>query len=161
CWYIYRHYATVCAALSLLVEKKTVVALTLQLILYTSVITLRKLDCNPLDFFIQHMTAPHASSWILAKFKFSLFHSWSCGHLPVPSNVHPGDVASNIRMAIQLYPMISDAAMVMFSAYRDFNPLVRSEKVVKEPVKIVFVRIERPFNVIYQSTISYQQLQRI
>ncbi|EFH62226.1 predicted protein [Arabidopsis lyrata subsp. lyrata] len=116
-------------------EKKTVVALTLKLILYTSV-TLRKLDCNPLDFFIQHMT--------------TLFYSWSCGHCPVLSNVRPEDVASNIRMATQLHPMISSAAMVIFSPYRDFNAPAGSEKIVKEPHQIVFGKIGRPFSVIPQ-----------
>ncbi|AEC06416.1 Putative endonuclease or glycosyl hydrolase [Arabidopsis thaliana] len=49
---------------------------------------------------------------------------WDMENCPVPSDVRPEDVASNIRMAIQLHPVIS-GPVVNFSAYGDFNGFPR------------------------------------
>lgn len=43
---------------------------------------------------------------------------------PVPSDVRPEDVASNIRTAIQLHPVVS-GSVVVFSAFGDFNAFPR------------------------------------
>ncbi|GLJ18748.1 hypothetical protein SUGI_0334640 [Cryptomeria japonica] len=45
---------------------------------------------------------------------------WDIENCPVPADVHPEDVASNIRMALQLHPVIK-GVVTMFSAYGDFN----------------------------------------
>ncbi|CAH2051728.1 unnamed protein product [Thlaspi arvense] len=49
---------------------------------------------------------------------------WDIENCPVPSDVRPEDVASNIRMAIQLHPVIS-GPVVVFSAFGDFNAFPR------------------------------------
>ncbi|EOA30439.1 hypothetical protein CARUB_v10013562mg [Capsella rubella] len=49
---------------------------------------------------------------------------WDIENCPVPSDVRPEDVASNIRMAIELHPVIS-GPVVTFSAYGDFNGFPR------------------------------------
>lgn len=49
---------------------------------------------------------------------------WDMENCPVPSDVRPEDVAGNIRMAIQLHPVIS-GPVVNFSAYGDFNGFPR------------------------------------
>lgn len=49
---------------------------------------------------------------------------WDIENCPVPSDVRPEDVAGNIRMALQVHPVIKGAVM-MFSAYGDFNSFPR------------------------------------
>ncbi|GAV78767.1 NYN domain-containing protein/OST-HTH domain-containing protein [Cephalotus follicularis] len=49
---------------------------------------------------------------------------WDIENCPVPSDVRPEDVAGNIRMALQVHPIIKGAVM-MFSAYGDFNAFPR------------------------------------
>ncbi|XP_062091168.1 uncharacterized protein LOC133797314 [Humulus lupulus] len=49
---------------------------------------------------------------------------WDIENCPVPSDVRPEDVAGNIRMALRLHPIIEGAVM-MFSAYGDFNAFPR------------------------------------
>ncbi|KAK1563059.1 hypothetical protein Q3G72_021618 [Acer saccharum] len=49
---------------------------------------------------------------------------WDIENCPVPSDVRPEDVAGNIRMALQVHPVIRGAVM-MFSAYGDFNAFPR------------------------------------
>ncbi|XP_019098719.1 PREDICTED: uncharacterized protein LOC109132022, partial [Camelina sativa] len=49
---------------------------------------------------------------------------WDIENCPVPSDVRPEDVASNVRTAIQLHPLIS-GPVVTFSAYGDFNGFPR------------------------------------
>ncbi|CAJ2650183.1 unnamed protein product [Trifolium pratense] len=49
---------------------------------------------------------------------------WDIENCPVPSDVRPEDVAGNIRMALQVHPVITGAVM-MFSAYGDFNAFPR------------------------------------
>ncbi|KAF7810974.1 Endonuclease or glycosyl hydrolase [Senna tora] len=49
---------------------------------------------------------------------------WDIENCPVPSDVRPEDVAGNIRMALQVHPIIK-GAVVMFSAYGDFNAFPR------------------------------------
>ncbi|KAG6710518.1 hypothetical protein I3843_05G006400 [Carya illinoinensis] len=45
---------------------------------------------------------------------------WDIENCCVPSDVRPEDVASNIRMALRVHPVIKGSVM-MFSAYGDFN----------------------------------------
>ncbi|KAJ4716303.1 Meiosis arrest female protein [Melia azedarach] len=49
---------------------------------------------------------------------------WDIENCPVPSDVRPEDVAGNIRMALWVHPVIR-GAVVMFSAYGDFNAFPR------------------------------------
>lgn len=49
---------------------------------------------------------------------------WDIENCPVPSDVRPEDVAGNIRMALQVHPIIKGAVMT-FSAYGDFNGFPR------------------------------------
>ncbi|KAK4724340.1 hypothetical protein R3W88_027119 [Solanum pinnatisectum] len=49
---------------------------------------------------------------------------WDIENCPVPSNVHPEDVAGNIRMALRVHPVIK-GLVTMFSAYGDFNAFPR------------------------------------
>ncbi|CAK8576818.1 unnamed protein product [Lathyrus sativus] len=49
---------------------------------------------------------------------------WDIENCPVLSDVLPEDVAGNIRMALQVHPVIKGAVM-MFSAYGDFNAFPR------------------------------------
>ncbi|KAI5386988.1 uncharacterized protein LOC127101199 [Lathyrus oleraceus] len=49
---------------------------------------------------------------------------WDIENCPVPSDVRPEDVAGNIRMALQVHPVIKGVVM-MFSAYGDFNAFPR------------------------------------
>jgi hypothetical protein len=49
---------------------------------------------------------------------------WDIENCPVPSDVRSEDVAGNIRMALQVHPVIKGAVM-MFSAYGDFNSFPR------------------------------------
>ncbi|KAJ9175307.1 hypothetical protein P3X46_013874 [Hevea brasiliensis] len=49
---------------------------------------------------------------------------WDIENCPVPSDVRPEDVAGNIRMALRVHPIIKGAVM-MFSAYGDFNSFPR------------------------------------
>ncbi|KAF1874858.1 hypothetical protein Lal_00007473 [Lupinus albus] len=49
---------------------------------------------------------------------------WDIENCSVPSDVRPEDVAGNIRMALQVHPIIKGAVM-MFSAYGDFNAFPR------------------------------------
>ncbi|KAL1195961.1 hypothetical protein V5N11_025134 [Cardamine amara subsp. amara] len=49
---------------------------------------------------------------------------WDIENCPVPSDVRPEDVAGNIRMAIQLHPVIT-GPVINFSAYGDFNAFPR------------------------------------
>ncbi|KAF2531421.1 hypothetical protein F2Q70_00029664 [Brassica cretica] len=49
---------------------------------------------------------------------------WDIENCPVPSDVRPEDVASNIRTAIQLHPVVS-GSVVVFSAFGDFNAFPR------------------------------------
>lgn len=49
---------------------------------------------------------------------------WDIENCPVPSDVRPEDVAGNIRMALQVHPVIKGAVM-LFSAYGDFNSFPR------------------------------------
>lgn len=49
---------------------------------------------------------------------------WDIENCPVPSDVRPEDVAGNIRMALRVHPIINGAVM-MFSAYGDFNAFPR------------------------------------
>lgn len=49
---------------------------------------------------------------------------WDIENCPVPSDVRPEDVAGNIRMALRVHPIIKGAVM-MFSAYGDFNAFPR------------------------------------
>ncbi|XP_062176732.1 uncharacterized protein LOC133881732 [Alnus glutinosa] len=49
---------------------------------------------------------------------------WDIENCPVPSDVRPEDVAGNIRMALRVHPIIK-GAVVMFSAYGDFNAFPR------------------------------------
>ncbi|XP_010526950.1 PREDICTED: uncharacterized protein LOC104804376 [Tarenaya hassleriana] len=49
---------------------------------------------------------------------------WDIENCPVPSDVRPEDVASNIRMALRVHPVIN-GAVVVFSAYGDFNAFPR------------------------------------
>lgn len=49
---------------------------------------------------------------------------WDIENCPVPSDVRPEDVAGNIRMALQVHPVIKGAVM-LFSAYGDFNAFPR------------------------------------
>ncbi|RYR34324.1 hypothetical protein Ahy_A10g049133 [Arachis hypogaea] len=57
---------------------------------------------------------PHSSS------DGSVAILWDIENCPVPSDVCPEDVAGNIRMALQVHPVIQGTVMV-FSAYGDFN----------------------------------------
>ncbi|XP_018438657.1 uncharacterized protein LOC108811102 [Raphanus sativus] len=50
---------------------------------------------------------------------------WDIENCPVPSDVRPEDVASNIRTAIQLHPVLSGSSVVVFSAFGDFNAFPR------------------------------------
>ncbi|KAA8545867.1 hypothetical protein F0562_020682 [Nyssa sinensis] len=49
---------------------------------------------------------------------------WDIENCPVPSDVRPEDVAGNIRLALQVHPVIK-GAVTMFSAYGDFNAFPR------------------------------------
>ncbi|KAK1267831.1 hypothetical protein QJS04_geneDACA005186 [Acorus gramineus] len=49
---------------------------------------------------------------------------WDIENCPVPNGVRPEDVASNIRMALRVHPVIK-GAVTMFSAYGDFNAFPR------------------------------------
>ncbi|XP_041011086.1 uncharacterized protein LOC121254921 [Juglans microcarpa x Juglans regia] len=49
---------------------------------------------------------------------------WDIENCRVPSDVRPEDVAGNIRMALQVHPVIKGSVM-MFSAYGDFNAFPR------------------------------------
>lgn len=49
---------------------------------------------------------------------------WDIENCPVPSDVRAEDVAGNIRMALQVHPVIKGAVM-LFSAYGDFNSFPR------------------------------------
>ncbi|CAI9769944.1 unnamed protein product [Fraxinus pennsylvanica] len=49
---------------------------------------------------------------------------WDIENCPVPSDVHPEDVAGNIRMALRVHPVI-DGVVTTFSAYGDFNAFPR------------------------------------
>ncbi|CAN1278603.1 hypothetical protein LINPERPRIM_LOCUS16683 [Linum perenne] len=49
---------------------------------------------------------------------------WDIENCPVPSDVRPEDVGGNIRMALQVHPVIK-GAVVTFSAYGDFNAFPR------------------------------------
>ncbi|XAR59443.1 hypothetical protein NMG60_11015284 [Bertholletia excelsa] len=49
---------------------------------------------------------------------------WDIENCPVPIDVRPEDVAGNIRMALQVHPVINGAVTV-FSAYGDFNAFPR------------------------------------
>ncbi|CAL1410120.1 unnamed protein product [Linum trigynum] len=49
---------------------------------------------------------------------------WDIENCPVPSDVRPEDVGGNIRMALQVHPVIKGAVMT-FSAYGDFNAFPR------------------------------------
>lgn len=49
---------------------------------------------------------------------------WDIENCPVPSDVRPEDVGGNIRMALRVHPIIKGAVM-MFSAYGDFNAFPR------------------------------------
>lgn len=49
---------------------------------------------------------------------------WDIENCPVPSDVRPEDVASNIRMTLRVHPVIKGAVTV-FSAYGDFNAFPR------------------------------------
>ncbi|XP_021742090.1 uncharacterized protein LOC110708299 [Chenopodium quinoa] len=49
---------------------------------------------------------------------------WDIENCPVPSDVRPEDVAGNIRMALQVHPVIQ-GAVTLFSAYGDFNAFPR------------------------------------
>ncbi|EXC17326.1 hypothetical protein L484_027515 [Morus notabilis] len=49
---------------------------------------------------------------------------WDIENCPVPSDVRPEDVGGNIRMALRVHPIIQGAVM-MFSAYGDFNAFPR------------------------------------
>ncbi|XP_072973700.1 uncharacterized protein [Typha angustifolia] len=49
---------------------------------------------------------------------------WDIENCPVPSDVRPEDIAGNIRMALQVHPVIK-GAVTMFSAYGDFNSFPR------------------------------------
>ncbi|PKI33518.1 hypothetical protein CRG98_046074 [Punica granatum] len=49
---------------------------------------------------------------------------WDIENCPVPSDVRPEDVAGNIRMALQVHPVIKGAVM-SFSAFGDFNAFPR------------------------------------
>ncbi|KAK4284597.1 hypothetical protein QN277_001405 [Acacia crassicarpa] len=49
---------------------------------------------------------------------------WDIESCPVPSDVRPEDVAGNVTMALQVHPIIK-GAVVMFSAYGDFNNFPR------------------------------------
>lgn len=49
---------------------------------------------------------------------------WDIENCPVPSDVRPDDVAGNIRMALQVHPVIQ-GAVTTFSAYGDFNSFPR------------------------------------
>ncbi|KAF5759209.1 putative NYN domain, limkain-b1-type, meiosis regulator and mRNA stability factor 1 [Helianthus annuus] len=49
---------------------------------------------------------------------------WDMENCPVPSDIRPEDVASNIRMALRVHPIIT-GAVTMFSAYGDFNGFPR------------------------------------
>ncbi|KAL7206518.1 hypothetical protein ACSBR2_019270 [Camellia fascicularis] len=49
---------------------------------------------------------------------------WDIENCPVPSDVRPEDVASNIRMALWVHPVIN-GAVTLFSAYGDFNAFPR------------------------------------
>ncbi|ESQ50999.1 hypothetical protein EUTSA_v10022670mg [Eutrema salsugineum] len=50
---------------------------------------------------------------------------WDIENCPVPSDVRPEEVAGNIRMAIQLHPVINGSVVVVFSAFGDFNAFPR------------------------------------
>ncbi|XAR72905.1 hypothetical protein NMG60_11019702 [Bertholletia excelsa] len=62
----------------------------------------------------QSQSTPHGPVAIL----------WDIENCPVPSDVHPEDVAINIRMALRVHPVIN-GAVTMFSAYGDFNSFPR------------------------------------
>ncbi|XP_019423417.1 PREDICTED: uncharacterized protein LOC109332813 [Lupinus angustifolius] len=49
---------------------------------------------------------------------------WDIENCSIPTDVRPEDVAGNIRMALQVHPIIKGAVM-MFSAYGDFNAFPR------------------------------------
>lgn len=49
---------------------------------------------------------------------------WDIENCPVPSGVRPEDVAGNVTMALRVHPIIK-GAIVMFSAYGDFNTFPR------------------------------------
>jgi len=49
---------------------------------------------------------------------------WDIENCPVPGEVRPEDVAGNIRMALELHPMVK-GAVTMLSAYGDFNNFPR------------------------------------
>ncbi|KAJ8640436.1 hypothetical protein MRB53_017130 [Persea americana] len=49
---------------------------------------------------------------------------WDIENCSVPSGVRPEDVASNVRTALRVHPMIK-GAVTMFSAYGDFNAFPR------------------------------------
>ncbi|KAJ0254460.1 putative endonuclease or glycosyl hydrolase [Hirschfeldia incana] len=65
---------------------------------------------------------------------------WDIENCPVPSDVRPEDVASNIRTAIQLHPVVS-GSVVVFSAFGDFNAFPRRvrEGLQRTGVKLVDV----------------------
>ncbi|CAA7058607.1 unnamed protein product [Microthlaspi erraticum] len=66
---------------------------------------------------------------------------WDIENTPVPSDVRPEDVAGNIRMAIQLHPVVTGASVVNFSAFGDFNAFPRRvrEGLQRTGVKLVDV----------------------
>ncbi|XP_028794397.1 uncharacterized protein LOC114750019, partial [Neltuma alba] len=49
---------------------------------------------------------------------------WDIENCPVPSGVRPEDVAGNVTMTLRVHPIIK-GAVVMFSAYGDFNNFPR------------------------------------
>ncbi|CAH8321058.1 unnamed protein product, partial [Eruca vesicaria subsp. sativa] len=65
---------------------------------------------------------------------------WDIENCPVPSDLRPEDVASNIRTAIQLHSEVS-GSVVVFSAFGDFNAFPRRvrEGLQRTGVKLVDV----------------------
>ena len=65
---------------------------------------------------------------------------WDIEICPVPSNVRTEDVAGNVRMALQVHPVI-EGVITMFSAYGDFNAFPRRlrEGCQRTGVKLIYV----------------------
>ncbi|KAG8364254.1 hypothetical protein BUALT_Bualt19G0109000 [Buddleja alternifolia] len=49
---------------------------------------------------------------------------WDIENCPIPSDIHPEDVAINIRITLRVHLAI-DGSITMFSAYSDFNAFLR------------------------------------
>ncbi|KAG2323088.1 hypothetical protein Bca52824_016301 [Brassica carinata] len=80
--------------------------------------------CNPSETAIVSVDSFASDFNLTQRRSAPLAVFWDMENCPVPSDVRPEDVASNIRTAIQLHPVVS-GSVVVFSAFGDFNAFPR------------------------------------